>query len=110
MMAGTQPVQPLQQCSWLISRPYQFGNNKKEGPAGLPFCRIDIFGFPCYNKNVMEAAGVLEWGICAIHRHCFIVVFCFPGYKDAKNRKNEAAMFWAAATFIAWIFVRLLLV
>ncbi|MDD4084123.1 MAG: hypothetical protein GX084_03015 [Acholeplasmataceae bacterium] len=31
--------------------------------------------------------------------------FAFQVYKDAKNRKNEAAMFWAAATFIAWIFV-----
>jgi len=54
----------------------------------------------------MEAAGGLRMGDFVQYIGIALsLFFAFQVYKDAKNRKNEAAMFWAAATFIAWIFV-----
>ena len=70
------------------------------------FCSIDIVYFYCYNEEVNRTnRGSLYGDFNAIHWPGNFSLFAYQVYKDAKVRGIEGAIFWAAATFLAWIIV-----
>jgi hypothetical protein len=81
---------------------------KKEDLMVFLFCNIDIVYLYCYNEEVNRInRGTLYGDFNAVHRSRNFSFFCLSVYKDAKARGNDAAIFWAIATFLAWIIVLL---